>query len=644
MGRSGTAVRLRRGLALLHDIAWIPASILAAYYARFNDFPSPYLQSGQQIFQLILLAIACHGTTLWWRGCYRGLWRFASLPDLIRLAQAVVLGLSLTAGAAFISGILAEFPRTVLILYPFILFGGTGAGRILYRAVRDRGFAIGFRDGERAIIAGGGHAGELLIRDLAVRGNYVPVAVLDDNIAKIGCEIHGIRVRGRLGDLENIARRCDAEAVLFAIPSAPPTVLKSVVDTCKALNLPCQTLPFDFTEVKRPNAAESLRPVKIEDLLGRDPVALSREPAIRFLHGRRILVTGGGGSIGSELCRQIARIVPANLTVLDHSERDLYNTVSELDALGTKSVQPCLGDVCNEAVLDKVFRTYRPEVVFHAAAYKHVPLVEANPLAGIRVNVLGTRCVAEAARRHGTKRFIQISTDKAVNPTGVMGATKRLAELYCRTAAKNNQCQFVITRFGNVLGSSGSVVPLFRRQIANGGPVTVTHPDITRYFMTIPEAVALILDASASEIAKGIFVLDMGKPVRIEDLARDMIRLSGLEAGVDIEIEYVGLRPGEKLHEELFYETEHPAATGHPKLLLAESEPDLPYDGIEADLQALENAIARNDTAAALRILSELVPGYCPLDGHIPDMAAGPPSSLAAGSGTLRLNPAALNF
>lgn len=631
MKQSSAAVRFRRVLALLHDIAWIPASILVAYYVRFNDFPSMYSKNGKQIFQFVLLAIVCHGITLLWRGCYRGLWRFASLPDLIRLAQAVALGLFLTAGAAFISGILPYFPRSALILYPFILFGGTGTGRIVYRIVKDKGFATGFRSGKRAVIAGGGHAGELLIRDLAIRGHYVPVAVLDDNIAKIGREIHGIRVRGRLADLEKVARRYDAETVLFAMPSAPPNVLKGIVDACKALNLPCFTLPFDLKKVNRTNAAESLRPVKIEDLLGREPVTLNREPAVCFLQGRRVLVTGGGGSIGSELCRQIARIPPESLTVLDHSEQNLYAIAGELEALGMKNVHICLGDVCNKTTLEKLFRTFRPDVVFHAAAYKHVPLVEANPLAGIHVNVFGTRYVAEAAKRYGTKRFVQISTDKAVNPTGVMGATKRLAELYCRTAAGGSGCQFVITRFGNVLGSSGSVVPLFRRQIANGGPVTVTHPDITRYFMTIPEAVALILDVSASKIEEGTFILDMGKPVRIEDLARDMIRLSGLEAGADIEIEYVGLRPGEKIHEELFYKTEHPAATGHPKLLLAESQPALPDNMLEMELPVLERAVIRNDVASALSILSRLIPEYRPCDEQTPGiMPINPSRSVTA--------------
>ncbi len=608
---NGSTRHFRRVLARLHDIAWIPGSLLLAFYIQYGGLSSIQFVGWERFALFALIAVACNGTVLWLRGCYRGLWRFASLPDLIRLVQAIVLGSLLAVGIGLLSGVLDRFPRSILLIYPLILLVGLGLGRIVYRSWKDRSFVLGLRQGKRAVVVGGGQAGALLIRDLASHGRYVPVAILDDDKSKIGREIHGVRVRGALRDLPQIARRYSADTVLFAMPSAAPSVLRMVMRDCNAMHLLCQTLPFSMAQTEGPIVAENLRPVIIEDLLGRDPIQLGNDRAAEFLRGRRVLVTGGGGSIGSELCRQIVQLDPARLIILDHSEYSLYQIAAELETAGADRVQACLGSVCDERILNKLFSEHSPEIVFHAAAYKHVPLVEENPLAGIRVNVFGTQCVAEASVRHGVKRFVQISTDKAVNPTNVMGATKRLAELYCRTAASKGGCQFVVTRFGNVLGSSGSVVPRFSEQIAAGGPVTVTHQDITRFFMTIPEAVNLILEAAASDIAGGVFVLDMGDPVRITDLAREMIRLSGLEAGVDIQIEYSGLRPGEKLYEELFYAAERPVGTGHPKLLLAESEASVSPDVLEAGLAELEAALSQTNRTAVLAILRQLVPEYC---------------------------------
>lgn len=600
---------LRIVAAILYDLAWIPGSLLIAFYIRGSW--NVHAISADRGALFVLIALMCHGSMLWFRGCYRGLWRFASLPDLMRLSQAIALGAFFSIGIGFLTGLLDTYPRIVLIIYPFILLAGLGLGRIIYRAWNERRFVLGPREGERAIVIGGGQAGQLLIRDIASRRRYAPVAILDDDLRKVGREIHGVRVRGTLNDLSQIAQRYRANIVLFAIPSAAPSVLRKVLRDCNKVHISCKTLPFSLAQVKGPIAADSLRPIRIEDLLGREPIRIDNGRAAEFLRGRRVLVTGGGGSIGSELCRQIISFMPSKLIVLDHSEYSLYKVSTELDGISNGRVCACLGSVCDDRFLDKIFSEYSPEFVFHAAAYKHVPLVESNPLSAIRVNVFGTRCVAEAAVRHGVKRFVQISTDKAVNPTNVMGATKRLAELYCRTIGNGKGCQFVATRFGNVLGSSGSVVPRFSDQIASGGPVTVTHKDISRFFMTIPEAVSLILEAAASDIAGGIFVLDMGDPVRITDLAREMIRLSGLEAGVDIQIEYSGLRPGEKLYEELFYATERPVGTAHPKLLLAESEVSVSRDVLKAGLTELEMALSKADHLEVLAILRRLVPEYC---------------------------------
>lgn len=607
---NGGIQHLRRVFVLLHDIVWIPGSLLLAFCVQYGGLVTIGSIEWKRFALFALIAVVCNGSMLWLRGCYRGLWRFASLPDLIRLAQGVVLGSLLAVAVGLLSGVLRGFPSAVLFMYPFILLVGLGMARIAYRSWKDRSFVLGLRQGQRAVVVGGGQAGALLIRDLASHGRYLPVAILDDDESKIGREIHGVRVRGMLKDLPQVARRYGASVVLFAIPSAEQSVLRKIVRDCNAVHIPCQILPFSVAHAKDKIAAESLRPVVIEDLLGRDPIRLENDRAAEFLRGRRILVTGGGGSIGSELCRQIMRLHPAKLIIFDHSEYSLYKIVTELEAEGTTRIKACLGSVCDDRILDKMFSEHSPEIVFHAAAYKHVPLVEGNPLSGIRVNVFGTQRVAEASVRYGVKRFVQISTDKAVNPTNIMGATKRLAELYCRAVAKNSACQFVVTRFGNVLGSSGSVVPRFNEQIVAGGPVTVTHRDITRFFMTIPEAVSLILEAAASEITGGVFVLDMGDPIRIADLAHEMIRLSGLEAGLDIQIEYSGLRPGEKLYEELFYATERPVGTAHPKLLLAASDASVLSQAIKEDLAELEAALSQADRHAVMAILRRLVPEY----------------------------------
>lgn len=609
-GPNGGARYLKKSFVLLHDIAWIPGSLLLAFCIQYGGLTSINSIGWEHFALFALIAVACNGSMLWLRGCYRGLWRFASLPDLIRLAQGIVLGSLLAIAVGWLSGILRGFPTAVLFVYPFILLVGLGLARVAFRSWKDRSFVLGLREGERAVVIGGGQAGALLIRDLASNGRYLPVAILDDDESKIGREIHGVRVRGTLKALPQVARRYGAAVVLFAIPSAEQSVLRRVVRDCNVIRIPCQILPFSVTHAKDKIVAESLRPVAIDDLLGRDPIQLENDRAAEFLRGRRVLVTGGGGSIGSELCRQIMRMNPAKLIIFDHSEYNLYKIETELEEAGASRVHACLGSVCDECILDKLFSEHSPEIVFHAAAYKHVPLVEGNLLSGILVNVFGTQCVAEASVRHGVKRFVQISTDKAVNPTNVMGATKRLAELYCRAIEKMDGCQFVVTRFGNVLGSSGSVVPRFSQQIAAGGPVTVTHRDITRFFMTIPEAVSLILEAAASEIVGGVFVLDMGDPIRIADLAREMIRLSGLETGVDIQIEYSGLRPGEKLYEELFYATERPVGTAHPKLLLAESETSVSPEAMNKALAELKVALLQADHRTVMAVLRRLVPEY----------------------------------
>jgi len=428
--------------------------------------------------------------------------------------------------------------------------------------------------------------------------------------------VHGVRVIGRLDDLPRIAKRSAVEVVLLAIPSAPRQVVKRVSEQCRDMAVPCRILPSIAELADGRVAVSQLREVTIEDVLGREAVTLDDAAIAAFIAGKCILVTGAGGSIGSELCRQVRRAEPSRLVMLDHSEFNLYNIEQELregeGAMPADACVPLLGDVRDAARMRWIFEEYRPQVVFHAAAYKHVPLVEENPAEGARTNLLGTAQVADLAVEFAVGKLVLVSTDKAVNPANVMGATKRAAEIYCQNlAARSPDTAFITTRFGNVLGSAGSVVPKFRKQIAAGGPVTVTHPDMTRYFMTIPEAVSLILQAGAMGRGGEIFVLDMGEPVRIVELAEQMIRLSGYEPGVDIAIAFTGLRPGEKMFEELFHDAEPLQPTNHAKIMLARAR-EVAWDEFTGNMQRLAEACTRRELVEVRRLLRLLVPEYRP--------------------------------
>lgn len=610
--RSEWRVRLQRFMVFVHDLVWIPLSLALAFLLRFGGYHPRLLTEVRALAEFAVIAVLAHSFSLWWRGCYRGMWRYASLPDLVRLTQAVGAGVLLALAGAFLSGRLQGFPRSILLIYPVILLIGLGSGRLIYRIWKDRGFVWGLKGGPRAVVIGAGRAGELLIRDLRRHPSYVPVALLDDSEAKWGREIHGVRVQGALRDLESVLARTGAEAVLFAIPTAPRYQLRTVVETCKRRGILCRTLPSIAELLDGRVTVESLRPVSVEDLLGRDPVKLGSQRVKEWLRGRRVVVTGGGGSIGSELCRQVLRGGAAALLILDNSEYNLYRIVTELDEKSESGVIGCLLDVTNADEIERTLASFRPHYVFHAAAYKHVPLVETNPLAGIRVNVLGTKVVAEAAARSRALRFVLVSTDKAVAPTSVMGASKRVAELVCESMNGAADCAYVTTRFGNVLGSNGSVLPRFRQQLSAGGPITVTHPEVRRFFMTIPEAASLILEAGASKLGFGTFVLDMGNPIYIRELAEQMIYLSGLEPDRDVKIIYTGLRAGEKLYEELFYPDERQVGTDHPKLVLAQPTQSVNTGALAEQMGRLSQALGRGDTEASLAVLRELVPSFRP--------------------------------
>jgi FlaA1/EpsC-like NDP-sugar epimerase len=598
-----------RALAFAHDLLWVPVALGLAYWLRFDlgQIPDRYLGG---FLVSLAIAVPVQAFAFSWFGLYRGVWRFASVPDLMRILRAVWIGVGVTFVAYFLIARLEGVPRSIMILYPVLLTMGLTGPRLIYRWVKDHRVSLAKREGQRALILGAGRAGELLVRDLLRDENYIPIAFLDDAPQKTGSELHGVRVVGRILDLGKHLDGMAIDVVLVAMPSAGRTTMRRIVEVCVERGVRCVTLPSLEELPDSQVSIAQLREVRIEDLLGREAVEIDNTELHAFLTDKRVLVTGAGGSIGSELCRQVCEFRPSKLIMVDHAEFNLYTIEQEIaQRCHGDKLAALLGDVRDQARMEWVFETYKPEVILHAAAYKHVPLVEENPAEGIKTNVFGTRLVADLAMRHGADKFLFVSTDKAVNPTNVMGASKRTGEIYCQSTNNQSETAFITTRFGNVLGSAGSVVPLFRKQIEAGGPVTVTHPEITRYFMTIPEAVSLILQAAAMGKGGEIFVLDMGEPVKIVDLAREMIRLAGREPDAEIEIRFIGLRPGEKLHEELFHKAESLIGTHHPKILQAEAR-EMDWQRLQGQFAELAAACSSRDADSIYHVLRGIVPEY----------------------------------
>jgi FlaA1/EpsC-like NDP-sugar epimerase len=594
-----------------HDLVMVWLAWFATNWLRFNLLPYP---PPVPIFSTELpLVLAAQGLILWWTGLYRGLWRFASLPDLWNIARAGVLGsLSIALGLFLISR-LEGVPRSVLVVYPLALVVLLGAPRLLYRYWKDSRLDLQRSTPmQRVLILGAGRAGEALARDLKRESHYRTVGYVDDNRALRGAKVQGVPVLGTLEDLERVAREVAAQMLLIAMPSANNAQMQRVVEVCEQTGLPFRTVPRLQDVVEGRSSFNELKEVAIEDLLGREPVLLDWTTIRNALAGKRVLVSGGGGSIGSELCRQVARLGASSLTILELSEYNLYRAEQELRREFPEMIlRPMLGDCGDAALVERIMAEVRPQAVFHAAAFKHVPLLELQVREAFRNNVLGTQVLATAADRHRVETFVLISTDKAVNPANVMGASKRAAELFCQNFAAQSRTRFITVRFGNVLDSAGSVVPLFRDQIRAGGPVTVTHPEISRYFMTIPEACQLILQAATLGQGGEIYALDMGEPVKIAYLAEQMIRLTGKVPDRDIAIIYTGLRPGEKLFEELFHEQENYESTTHSKIFLA-SPRRLPWNELSQVLRRAAVAVARCDDDDLLACVKELVPEFAP--------------------------------
>jgi FlaA1/EpsC-like NDP-sugar epimerase len=607
--RLKAAVLHPRLTVVLHDLVMVALAWYLAKAFRLSFEPMSMMKALK--LSEIIMVVSLQATILWSVGLYRGLWRFASMPDLVNIAKAAGLGSVVAGITLFLFDRLSNTPRTTLIFYPFLLTLFLGGPRLLYRYWKDLRFEVYAKDTKkRVLVIGAGRAGELLVRDLRGSSAYWPVGFIDDDASLKNASVHGIPVLGNLSAIQHLAREVAAEMLLIAMPSISREEMQKVVLACESTGLPFRMIPRLQDVVDGRSQFNSLKEVAIEDLLGREPVQLDWSAIRTQLAGKRILVTGGGGSIGSELCRQAARLGVQRLIIVDQSEFNLYQIERELRRdFKELQLEAVLGDVGDAVLTQKVFADARPQVVFHAAAYKHVPMLQAQSREALRNNVVGTQTVAQAARDFNTDIFLLVSTDKAVNPTNVMGASKRVAEQVCRLVGGHGSTRFITVRFGNVLDSAGSVVPLFREQIQRGGPVTVTHPEVTRYFMTIPEACQLIFQASS--IGKGgeIFALDMGEPVLIRFLAEQMIRLAGKEPGRDIPIIYTGLRDGEKLFEELFHEQEAYAPTQHEKIFLAKQR-EIDFVDLAQQLARMQNAVKRYDEAALKTTLEAMVPEY----------------------------------
>ncbi|HZW17551.1 MAG TPA: nucleoside-diphosphate sugar epimerase/dehydratase [Luteimonas sp.] len=562
----------------------------------------------------VLLVLLAQGLVFWKIGLYRGVWRFASLPDLLNILKASLAGLLAIMLALFLYTRLDLVPRSVLLLYPIVLTALLGMPRLLYRTWKDHGLARTDKAALRVLILGAGQAGETLVRDLRRAGAYQPVGFLDDAAKLRGSHLQGLPVLGRIEDVDKIAPETAAKLLVIAMPSIDAAAMRRVVEACERTGLPFRTVPRLDDLLEGRSLPGELKEVAIEDLLGRQPVTPDWKSIRGWLGGRSVLVTGAGGSIGSELCRQCAKHGARQITLLEIDELALITVEAEMrrDFPQIQCV-PILGDCGDPAVARHAIGTSKPDAVFHAAAYKHVPVLESQLREAIRNNVLATGTMVEESIQAGIGTFVLISTDKAVDPANVLGASKRLAEMICQSMSDSLTTRFITVRFGNVLDSAGSVVPLFREQIRSGGPITVTDEEVTRYFMTIQEACQLIMQASAIGSQHAIYTLDMGEPIPIRLLAEQMIRLAGKQPGRDIAIVYTGLRPGEKLHETLFHADERYRPTSHPKILQAEARA-VSLDRVHDICAQLREASARYDVETLGTLLREAVPEFVPSD------------------------------
>ncbi len=593
------------------QLSLILAANLTAFALRFDgDILPPYQLIMWKYLPLVLLVF---GSSLWVFGIQRGLWRYVGIHDLARILWASLAGSAIFYGVVHLLIGNTQYPRSIIILTALLSGLYLASIRLAVRWFREW-LQITGPTARLVLVVGAGNAGELLVRDMLSDAGYnsKPVAFVDDNPVKQKMNIHGIPVAGRIVDIKAVVDRFGVHEIVVAIPSASTAVKQAILAASEGCTAPIKILPSIKRLLGDHVSLQQVRPMSLEDLLQREPIQTDRQELHPLIEGKTVLVTGAGGSIGSELCRQIAQYKPESLILFEQYENSLHALLLELrGSFPQVSVLPVVGDVTMPDRVGEIFRQTGPDIVFHAAAHKHVPLMELNPKEAIRNNIVGTLVVAEEALRTGVDRFVLISTDKAVNPSSVMGVTKRIAEHVVQGFSNKGLTKFTVVRFGNVLGSNGSVVPLFAEQIRQGGPVTVTHPDIKRFFMTIPEAVQLVLQSSLMGQGGDVFVLDMGEQIKVADLARNMIVLSGLVPGKDIEIAYTGLRPGEKLYEELFEDSERVEPTAHPKINRAGSGP-VPVEELDRWLDGLVVSLPASDGDELVLDLKRLVPSFRP--------------------------------
>jgi FlaA1/EpsC-like NDP-sugar epimerase len=612
---------------LFGDLALILVSVMGSFALRLDVAQLPFYFPAVLI--MCVVAILVKIPTYYFFGLYRRIWIYASTHELRLITVAVTTACVLTSSVMLVlisTGlIIPGMPRSALgidWLLSLVLIGGS---RFALRTMAEQTSAPRNGKSRRALVIGAGDAGALVVHELqrSAQLNLSPIGFLDDDPGKQKQEIYGVPVIGFVNDLAEVLESEHVNEVIFAIPSAPGRVVRRVSDICRLKGIPSRTMPGIYELIGGKVSVSRLREVDITDLLRREPTRINEELIGKVLTGKEILVTGAGGSIGRELSRQIARWSPAKLVLLGHGENSIFETLLELrEDYPSLKIQAVIADVKDRIRLKAVFQEHRIQVVFHAAAHKHVPLMQANVEEAVLNNVFGTRNIVETSIDFDVERLVLISTDKAVNPANVYGATKRLAEMIVLDAAHRTQHAFSVVRFGNVLGSRGSVIPLFKRQIASGGPVLITHPDMERYFMTIPEAVHLVLQAASLGQGGEAFLLDMGQQIRIIDLAEDLIRLSGLEPGRDIEIEFTGIRPGEKLSEELWEKGKIYEKTIHPDIVRSGHEDSLPPNELQTTLDSLEKFIGNAGAEEIITLLDQVIPGAAIRETPTPDITS----------------------
>ncbi len=622
--------RIRNRYLLMGDVFLSLVSVLASYIIRLEliaIFPTYQVS----LLWMLGVVVIVKPLVYYFFGIYRRIWRYASIRELVLILSAVTTASIIVSGimiALFAGGVFIGFPRSVLVIDWLLSMSFVGGLRFIFRILAENqsSAANGAKSRERrkrnVLVIGAGDAGAMVVRELQKNPqlNMKPIGFMDDDPSKQNSQIHGVPVLASLSQIDRVLEEKPVDEVIIAIPSAGGSVLRHVIEVCRQRGVAFRTMPGLYELLGGAVSVSRLREVDIADLLRREPVHMDSTDLGNVLEGKTVLVTGGGGSIGRELCRQIAQSHPARLLMLGHGENSIFEALLDLrEAFPTLEIDPLIADVRDFLRLNSLFETWQPDVVFHAAAHKHVPLMESNIEEAITNNIQGTRNVVNAALANNVERLVMISTDKAIRPVNVMGATKRISEMLVLEAARSHNKAFTLVRFGNVLGSRGSVVPRFKRQIAKGGPITVTHPEMRRYFMTIPEAVHLVLQASAMSKGGEAYILDMGEQVRILDLAEDLIRLSGLEPGKDIEIAFSGIRPGEKLSEDLWDQGFAYSPTAHPDINQVDSEDVLSAEELNAAVDRLIELAREGKPEEILKLLGETIPGAA-IQAHEPNL------------------------